>query len=163
MRKFISTALLGTALLSLAVVPTFAEPMHKDAMAAETALSKDHVTKDAMVESVMKVKSSGAFAQKKYRVKGQFEIIEKDGQTVLRLSDDFKTKAGPDLKLFLSPQSAQNITGATATQGAINLGALVKHNGGSDYIIPAGTDLSAFNSVLVHCEQFSVLWAAGTI
>ena len=185
MRKIISTALLGTALLSMAVIPALADPMvhdtmTKDAMAVEAAMSKDAMAKDtmvkadamakdammkkdAMVDSPMMIKSSGEFAKKKYKVKGQFEIVEKDGQTVLRLSDDFKTKAGPDLKIFLSPQSAQNVTGATATQGAVNIGALVANKGGSEYVIPASVDLSLFNSVLVHCEQFSVLWAAGSI
>lgn len=169
MRKIISTALLGTALLSMAVSPALADPMEKDtmttdAMAIESTMTKDNMMKkDTMVDSAMMVKSSGAFAKKKYKVKGQFEIVEKDGQTILRLSDDFKTKAGPDLKIFLSPQSAQTVTGATATQGAVNIGALVTNKGGSDYVIPASVDLSLFSSVLVHCEQYSVLWAAGSI
>jgi len=158
MRKIITTALLGTALLSMAVMPALAEPMVKDAMSVESTMTKGTMVKDAMM-----VKASGAFSKKKYKVKGQFEIVEKDGQTILRLSDDFKTKAGPDLKIFLSPQSAQNVTGATATQGALNIGALVTNKGGSEYVIPAGVDLSSFESILVHCEQFSVLWAAGTI
>jgi len=168
MRKLITTAILGTAIFSMAVAPAFADPMSKDAMlrdsmTVETTMTKNHMAKDAMIDNAVMVKSSGEFAKKKYKVKGQFEIVEIDGQTILRLSDDFKTKAGPDLKIFLSPQSAQNVTGATATQGAINIGALVTNKGGSEYVIPAGVDLAQFNSVLVHCEQFSVLWAAGSI
>lgn len=107
--------------------------------------------------------NSGEFAKKKYKVKGSWSVTQKNGQTFIKLSDDFKTKKGPDLKIFLSPQSSGDVTGKTATRGAVNLGALQSNKGGSEYLVPAGVDIAAFNSILIHCEAYSVLWAAGDL
>ena len=48
------------------------------------------------------VLSQGGWVSKQYSIQGGWEISQKNGQTVIRFSDDFKTKAGPDLKVFLS-------------------------------------------------------------
>ncbi len=105
----------------------------------------------------------GGFIKKKYGIKGDWQILQQNGQTILRLSDDFKTKNGPDLKIFLSPQSVAAVNGKTATQGSILVSALNSNKGGQDYVIPAGVNLANFNSVLIHCEEFSVLWGGGDL
>ena len=43
------------------------------------------------------------------------------------------------------------------------LGALESTKGTQDYVLPEGVSLSDFDSVLVHCEQFSVLWGGGAL
>jgi hypothetical protein len=121
---------------------------------------------DAMVKTDVMMKPAStplSFAKKKYKVSGTVTIVEENGQTILRLSEDFKTKSGPDLKIFLSPQSASTVTGRTAVNGSISLGALASNKGGSDYVLPAGVSLSNFQSILVHCEAYSVLWAAAEL
>lgn len=105
----------------------------------------------------------GAFTKKKYGIKGDWQIIQKDGQTILRLSDDFKTKKGPDLKIFLSPKSVAAVSGKTATQGSVLISELNSNKGGQDYVIPANVNLANFSSVLIHCEEFSVLWGGGDL
>lgn len=104
-----------------------------------------------------------SFAKKKYKIKGHYSIETRDGHTVLRLSEDFKTKSGPDLKIFLSPLTTDAVTGANATQGSVPLGALKTNKGGSEYILPEGLDLSLYSSVLIHCEAYSVLWGAASL
>lgn len=106
---------------------------------------------------------SGEFVKKRKSIKGDYKIIRENGQTIIRFSEDFKTKNGPDLKVFLSPQTIGAVNGKTATQGAINLGVLKSTKGTQDYVIPAGVSLSNFASVLVHCEAYSVLWGGGAI
>ncbi len=105
----------------------------------------------------------GDFVKKQYSIKGDWQILQKDGQTILRLSDDFKTKKGPDLKIFLSPQTVANVTGTTATQGAVLLSELQSNKGGQDYVVPSTINLANFSSVLIHCEAFSVLWGGGDL
>ena len=104
-----------------------------------------------------------AFFKKKYRIKGTWSLVERDGKNFIVFSDDFKTKNGPDLKIFLSPKSAADVNGKNAVAGSINLGALKNKKGGQEYEIPAGTDLSTYSTVLVHCEAYSILWGGGAL
>jgi len=107
--------------------------------------------------------AGGDFVQKSKRLKGSYEIIQSNGQTIIRFADNFRTKAGPDLKVFLSPQSIDTAAGSNATNGAVLLGFVKSTKGAQDYIVPEGVNLSDFNSVLIHCEAFSVLWGGGNI
>jgi len=103
------------------------------------------------------------FIEKKYSIKGQWSVVQENGKTIIRLSDDFKTKNGPDLKIFLSPQSIGDVTGRTALDGAVTLGRLKSNKGTQDYVVPNGVSLADFSSVLIHCEAFSVLWGGGSL
>jgi len=104
-----------------------------------------------------------AFFKKKYRIKGTWSLVERDGKTFVKFSDDFKTKNGPDLKIFLSPKSADDVKGKNAVDGSLNLGVLKSNIGAQEYEIPADTDLSQFSTVLVHCEAYSILWGGGAL
>ncbi len=103
------------------------------------------------------------WVEKKYNIKGQWNIVQQDGQTVIRFSDDFKTKNGPDLKIFLSKQNIAQVNGRNATQDSVLVGLLKSPKGGQDYVLPAGIDVNEFQTVLIHCEKYSVLWGGGTI
>jgi len=58
---------------------------------------------------------AGGWTDKQYSIDGSWSINVEGNQTILRLNDDFKTKRGPDLKIFLSKQSINDVTGKTAT------------------------------------------------
>lgn len=113
--------------------------------------------------AMAKKATSGSFETQAFHIKGDWKIVKENGQTIFRVSDDFKTKNGPDLKLFLSPKTVSGATGATATQDAIRLGVLRSNKGGQDYIIPANIDLSQYGSILIHCEAFSKLWGGANL
>ena len=116
------------------------------------------------VSSVMADKAkSGDFTKRTYSIKGEWQILRQDGQTIFRLSESFRTKNGPDLKLFLSPKKISQITGETATTNAVRLGVLKSNKGTQDYVIPANVDLSNFGSILIHCEAYSKLWGGADI
>ena len=106
---------------------------------------------------------SQSFFKKKYKIKGSWSLVQRDGKTFVKFSDDFKTKNGPDLKIFLSPKSAEAVTGKNAVEGSINLGELKSKKGAQEYEIPAGTDLSQFSTVLIHCEAYAILWGGGAL
>jgi len=104
-----------------------------------------------------------SFVKKKYKIKGHWSVVQDNGRTLIRFSDDFKTKNGPDLKVFLSPQSVGEVTGETVLDGAVTLGVLKSNKGSQDYLLPKGVSLANFSSVLIHCEAFSVLWGGGSL
>ena len=104
-----------------------------------------------------------SFFKKKYRIKGTWSLVQRDGKNLITFSDDFKTKNGPDLKIFLSPKSAADVKGNNAVDGSLNLGVLKSNNGVQEYEIPTGTDLSKFSTFLIHCEAYAVLWGGGTL
>ena len=103
---------------------------------------------------------SGTLWQKKSNsVLGTYRIIErKDGSQVLELEDDFKTKAGPDLKLVLSPLQPDKVTRKNALTGGLVLGTLRSEKGGQVFGIPASTDLKRFQTLAIHCENYTKLW-----
>ena len=109
------------------------------------------------------VQTDQSFFKKKYRIKGTWSLVQRDGKNLITFSDDFKTKNGPDLKIFLSPKSAADVKGKNAVDGSLNLGVLKSNKGAQEYEIPAGTDLSQFSTVLIHCEAYSILWGGGAL
>lgn len=72
-----------------------------------------------------------------------------DGSKVLRL-EDFKSTNGPDLYVYLA-------TDEKATE-YVSLGDLKANIGNQNYKIPEGTDLSKYDTALIWCKQFSVLF-----
>ncbi|MEO0613397.1 MAG: DM13 domain-containing protein [Pseudomonadota bacterium] len=107
--------------------------------------------------------ASGVWTKKSFRVSGDWSIYEKDGQTFIELSDDFKTKKAPDLKIFLSTKSVDAVNGRNATEGAILIAPLTSHKGGQVYLVPSTIDVSDYESILIHCEAYSKLWSAATL
>ncbi|MEM1391032.1 MAG: DM13 domain-containing protein [Pseudomonadota bacterium] len=106
---------------------------------------------------------SGDFVRKSKKLKGSYDVVQRDGRTFIIFSDDFRAANGPDLKIFLSPKSLSETTGRNATDGAINIGVLKSTRGVQEYEVPAGVDLASFESVLVHCEAYSVLWGGSNL
>jgi len=88
---------------------------------------------------------------------GRAQIIEAaHDQYVLRV-EDFSVRNGPDLFVYLSPASDGY------AEGGLNLGELRATDGSFNYDVPPGTDLSAYQSVVIWCEQFAVLFATATL
>ena len=78
------------------------------------------------------------------------------GQFILRF-EAFSVRNGPDLFVYLSPNSAGY------TDGALELGPLKASDGSFNYEVPAGTDISLFKSAVVWCRAFSVLFATAPL
>ena len=103
------------------------------------------------------------FQKKTYSLKGGITVEQRGSQTVIVFSDDFRTRSGPDLKVFLSRNDVAGSTGTNATTGAVRLGVLKDNRGAQEYVLPEGVNIADFNSVLVHCEAFSKLWGGADI
>lgn len=109
------------------------------------------------------VLASGDFEKKRKNTRGGYEIVETETGRVLRLNTDFVTGRGPDIKIFLSPLALAEANGDNAVTGSILLGQLASRKGAAQLAIPDDVDLAAFQSVLVHCEEFSVLFGGAPL
>lgn len=78
-------------------------------------------------------------------------------QDLLHLGSDFEVGPGPKFHVYLVPE--KNITPSTnvAKLMFVDLGRLKAFKGSQNYAIPAGVDLSRYETVVIWCEQFSVL------
>ena len=90
-----------------------------------------------------------------HKVEGVAKVIDlADGRTFLRL-ENLKATNGPDLYVYLSAdKDASDI---------VNLGRLKGNIGNQNYEIPAGTDLSKYNTVLIWCKAFSTLFGSAKL
>jgi hypothetical protein len=107
--------------------------------------------------------SEGTWVNKQYKIKGAWEIENRDGQTIIRFKDGFKTKGGPDLKVFLSKKDIKDVNGKNATSDSVFISKLKSKKGNQEYVLPAGIDINDYASLLIHCEAFSVLWGGANI
>ena len=98
------------------------------------------------------------FTKKRYSIKGSWSISQKNGQQVIEFGDDFRTKSGPDLKVYLSKSTIENLDGNQVDATSDKISVLRSNRGSQSYVIPRDINLSDYRSVIIHCEAFSVLW-----
>lgn len=126
---------------------------------ASTSFAETTVTATTISQQL----PAGDFIKKKKTLKGSYEVVQRGSKSFIVFSEDFRASNGPDLKIFLSPTSVANVTGKTAVNGSINIGELKSTTGVQEYEIPAGVNLSDYASVLVHCEEYAVLWGGSDL
>ena len=105
--------------------------------------------------------AQGSFrdADRSHKGKGTATIFSTASSShVLRLTD-FETTNGPDLEVWLV--KAENIQSSADVKGSewLSLGQLKGNIGDQTYIIPEGTNISEYHSVVIWCEQFGVLFS----
>ncbi|MEP3655107.1 MAG: DM13 domain-containing protein [Litorimonas sp.] len=98
------------------------------------------------------------FVKKRYSIHGTAKVEAVDGQKQLVFSEDFKTKNGPDLKVYLSKRPLDSLSARDVDDSAIRLSVLKSHKGTQTYVIPENINLDDYESVVIQCEAYSVLW-----
>jgi len=73
------------------------------------------------------------------------------------LHDGFQVGPGPKFHVYLVPKAMIRMSSEVKDQMFVDLGRLRAFQGSQRYAIPAGVDLSKYQSVIIWCEQFSVL------
>ncbi len=106
---------------------------------------------------------SGQWTQKSYDINGSWSIVKTGESFKLILDEKFKTKDAPDLKIFLSKKEAGTVTSKNATKDAVLISPLKKSSGKQEYEIKENIDLSAYKTILIHCEQYTVLWGVSNL
>ncbi len=90
-----------------------------------------------------------------HNAEGQAKVINlSDGSNFLRL-EDFRSTNGPDLYVYLSTDKGNS--------DFVNLGRLKGNIGDQNYKIPEGTDLSKYDTALIWCQAFSVLFGSAEL
>jgi hypothetical protein len=81
-------------------------------------------------------------------------LVEDSSTRVLRL-ENFKATNGPDLYVYLATDKSAS--------DFVNLGRLKGNIGNQNYEIPEGTDLSRYDTALIWCRAFSVLFGSAEL
>ena len=164
------------------VVKTLAEAAVKSMPGTMTGPAKEEMTqtmaaamKDAMPEAMAKSVPE-APAQPVKLKSGQFKGKDRfhtgsgaatiyrlaDGSQLLRL-EDFQVTNGPDLRVILTraqnPEGAGEVTGP----GHLELSKLKGNMGNQNYPIPDDADVSSFNSVVIYCKPFKVIFSVAPL
>lgn len=143
---------LVAALLALFATATFALSANAEKSSSNVATATE-----------VNVLHSGEWTNLGYNAKGTWRIVEEGGQKFVELDDNFKTRSGPDLKLFLTPATVDRVSGRTATDGAVRVAELDSNRGAQRYAIDADVNLSDYQSIIIHCERFSKLWVGSSL
>ncbi len=73
------------------------------------------------------------------------------------LGEDFEVGPGPDFHVYLVPKATIRSSSDVTDTMYVDLGRLRAFKGSQNYAIPAGVDLTQYPSVVIWCQQFSVL------
>jgi hypothetical protein len=82
------------------------------------------------------------------------EISLEDGRKFIRF-ENFKVTNGPNLFVYLATDKSAS--------DFVNIGQLKANNGNQNYEVPDGTDLTKYDTVLVWCKAFSVLFGSAEL
>jgi hypothetical protein len=108
---------------------------------------------------------TGLLAGRAHPTSGRASIYQApDGKRDLRLTD-FTTSNGPDVHVVLA-QSDDERLGQDFVKGELNdveLGVLKANQGDQNYDLPASTDLSKFNMVVIYCERFHAVFGVAKL
>ena len=111
-----------------------------------------------MMEEMVPVSYSGSFigvGDGIHDAQGvTYTIPLENGDNVLRL-EDFKSTNGPDLYVYLSTDKHAS--------DFVNLGELKANSGNQNYEIPTDVDLDKYNTVLIWCKAFGVLFGSAEL
>lgn len=84
-----------------------------------------------------------------------------DGRRILRV-EEFNVTNGPDLHVILSSAAAPTSRDDIGDD-YIDLGELKGNMGNQNYDIPEGVDISAYQSVVIYCVPFHVVFSTAAI
>ena len=102
------------------------------------------------------------FAGIDHATTGQLVVLQDAaGDRFVRL-ENLDTSNGPDLFVYLSPNPPDGPEDRF-DDDHVNLGRLQGNVGSSNYLIPAGTDLSRYTSVVIWCDRFNSAFAAAPL
>jgi Electron transfer DM13 len=78
-------------------------------------------------------------------------------QDSVYLEPDFEVGPGPKYHVYLVPKAPIRANSDLKGEMFVDLGRLRSFKGSQRYTVPAGIDLAKYQSVIIWCEQFSVL------
>jgi len=125
--------------------------------ASITAMAEDILSEPFTIEVGTSVESrSGEFSGRNgYNASGTATLEASGDEAVLKFSSDFVTQNGPGLYIYLSTKD-------NSVQGALELGKIQSTSGAQEYELPAGSDPSPYDHVIIYCKPFGVLFGVAS-
>ncbi len=131
---------------------------------AQDAMKQDKM-QDGKMMNDGKAKKTGKFHGEVHATSGRATVYqEADGKLVLRLTN-FKTSNGPDVHVILvaTKDAMDDANFLKDNTEKVELGKLKGNEGDQNYEIPAGTDLTKFQTVSIYCERFNANFGAAPL
>ena len=116
-----------------------------------------------MVEATVIKAGEFTDADSRHKGEGTGKIYRlSDGSHVFRL-ESLRVTNGPDLHVILSPHPDPDSREAVKEEGYVDLGKLKGNIGNQNYPIPEGIDASTFNSAVIYCKPFHVIFSVAVL
>jgi hypothetical protein len=90
-----------------------------------------------------------------HNAEGMAKVIRLDDASMILRLENFKATNGPDLYVYLATDNSAS--------DFVDLGRLKGNIGNQNYEIPEGTDFSRYDTVLIWCKAFSVLFGSAEL
>jgi len=129
------------------------------------AKAPDQSATDVMAASGPQAIARGEFvdADAIHKGSGQATLYElQDGSNLVRF-EDFRTTNGPALVVYLAKHPSPTEARHVSDGGYIKLGKLKGNVGNQNYVVPPGTNIDEYNSVVIWCELFGVLFSPAAL
>ncbi len=98
-----------------------------------------------------------------HRGSGKAQVLVSPGGAALLRFTNFEVTNGPDLEVWLVKDPDPEKSADVSASQWVSLGPLRGNKGDQTYVIPEGTDTREWGSVVIWCEQFSVLFSVATL
>ncbi len=157
----IRTMKAGVVVAALAAGFLVTTPAHAQDNMKQGDMKQDTMTHEGMAKALY----TGKFHGKVHETSGRATVYqEADGKLVLRLTG-FKTSNGPDVHVILveTKDASDDANFLKSNTSRVELGKLKGNEGDQNYEIPAGADLSKFQTVSIYCERFNANFGAAPL
>ncbi|MDO8584049.1 MAG: hypothetical protein Q7R83_02610 [bacterium] len=112
---------------------------------------------------VGKILKTADVAKRFSDAQGSIRIVKMpDGSLVLTVSDNFLVRVSDPITVKLSRYSDPRNSAEVEARGSLSLGTLPYNSGGQLLLIPGGTDVSGFRSVVLYSPTQKVIYAMAT-
>ena len=133
-----------------------------EGMAKTVALVGDAMP-DAMAEAVALKVGQFRDADRFHKGSGAATLYRlQDGSALLRI-EEFRVTNGPDLHVILASNPDPSGRGELHEGDYIDLGKLKGNVGNQNYPLPADADAFVFNSVVIYCSPFHVIFSVASL
>ena len=125
----------------------------------------DNADSTADIQTEVRRIKAGEFkdADSFHRGSGQATIYSGPDDTYLLRLEELDVTNGPALHVYLSYHEDPDNPKEVKTPGFFDLGDLKGNRGNQNYPIPTEVDITLYNSVVIYCQPFNVVFSVATL